>query len=172
MSVLENDNTVKILVINPTDKEVIIPKQKKLANISLLTSSVKAIGIAPEEKREEPEPRTQTPGTNKAVTVGNDGWLATKTRSNTDTEAKKEEDRAFRQQLLERIDADLDKEKKAQMLELLWQYQDVFKAPEGIPTTTPLITHAIQSGDKVAYVKPYRMSPAQLQKAEEITGDY
>lgn len=46
------------------------------------------------------------------------------------------------------------------MLDLLWQYQDVFKAPEGIPTTTPLITHAIQSGDKVAYVKPYRMSPA------------
>ena len=57
------------------------------------------------------------------------------------------------------------------MLGLLLQYQDVFKAPDGIPTTTPLITHAIQSGDKEAYVKPYRMSPAQLQKAEEITGD-
>ena len=50
MSVLDSDNTVKILVINPTDKEVIIPTQKKLANISLLTNSVNAIGIAPEEK--------------------------------------------------------------------------------------------------------------------------
>ena len=49
MSVLENTNTVKTLVINPTDKEAIIPRQKKLANISLLTNSVNAIGIAPEE---------------------------------------------------------------------------------------------------------------------------
>ena len=51
MSVLDSDNnTVKILVINPTDKEVIFPTQKKLANISLLTNSVNAIGIAPEEE--------------------------------------------------------------------------------------------------------------------------
>jgi len=72
MSVLDNDNTVKILVINPTDKEVIIPtQQKKLANISLLTNSVNAIGIAPEGKGEAPE-------TNKAVTVGNDGWFCDK----------------------------------------------------------------------------------------------
>ena len=53
--------------------------------------------------------------------MGNDGWLATKTRSDKNTEqVEKGEDRAFRQQLLERIDADLDKEKKEQMLELLW----------------------------------------------------
>ena len=49
-------------------------------------------------------------------------WMVSdKTRSNTDTEQVKEEgDWAFRQQFLERIDADLDKEKKEQMLELLW----------------------------------------------------
>ena len=76
MSVLENDNTVKILVINPTDKEVIIPAQKKLASISLLTKSVNAIGIAPEEEEEGPELMTQTPETDKAVTVGNEEWSA------------------------------------------------------------------------------------------------
>ena len=63
------------MVINLTDKEVIISKQKKLANISLLTSSVNAIGIAPEEEGKEPERMTQTPETDKAVTVGNGGWL-------------------------------------------------------------------------------------------------
>ena len=55
------------------------------------------------------------------MTVGNDGWLATKTRSNTDIEAKEQEEQTFnKQQLLERIGSDLDKEKKKQMLELLW----------------------------------------------------
>ena len=56
------------------------------------------------------------------MTVGNnEGWLATKTRSDNNTEqVKKEEEQTFRQQLLERIDADLDKEKKEQKLELLW----------------------------------------------------
>ena len=84
------------------------------------------------------------------MTVGNDGWLATmKRRSDEDTEVKEKEERAFKQQLQERIDPDLGEEKKEQMLRLLLQYQDVFEAPEGIPTTTPLITHAIQSGDKV-----------------------
>ncbi len=100
MSVLNSDNTVKILVINPTDKEVVIPTQKKLANISLLTNSVNAIGMSD----------------------SGEWWMVSdKTRSNPDTEQVKEEgDWAFRQQFLERIDADLDKEKKEQMLELLW----------------------------------------------------
>ncbi len=50
---------------------MIIPTQKKLANISLLTNSVNAIGIAPEEKGEEPELMTQAPETDRAVTAEN-----------------------------------------------------------------------------------------------------
>ena len=114
--VLENTNTVKILVINPTNKEAIIPRQKKLANISLLTSSVNAIGMASEEEGKEPELVTSAPGIDKAVTVGNDGWLATmKRRSDEDTEVKEKEEQAFKQQLRERIDPDLDEKKKEQM---------------------------------------------------------
>ena len=77
MSVLENTNAVKILVINPTDKDVIIPRQKKLANINLLTNSVNAIGMTTEEKRGNQGPAAPVPQTDKLMTVGNDGWLAT-----------------------------------------------------------------------------------------------
>ena len=36
MSTLERANTVKILVINPTDQEATIPKHKKLADLKIL----------------------------------------------------------------------------------------------------------------------------------------
>ena len=57
-------------------------------------------------------------------------------------------------ELQEWIELDLDQEKEEQMLGLLRKYQETFEASRQTPTTVPWITHAIRSGDTVAYVKP------------------
>ncbi|CAM9669117.1 unnamed protein product, partial [Heterosigma akashiwo] len=56
------------------------------------------------------------------------------------------------------------------LLDLLWKYKEVFIAPNKIPTTTPLVSHAIQS-EGVAYTKPYRIPPAHQEKAEEMVDE-
>jgi len=200
MSTLEKTNTVKILVINPTDQEAMIPKHKKLADLRVLPDIVASVteeqqprheddnedGDNKEEKERSqgfnPTHQTVTDNTTKVsrpendsstnfegyaptkVTVSEDGWLTTETESPLEID---QEDEKLAEEILSRIDPQLEEANKQQLFHLLMKYKEVFKAPNEIPTRTPLIKHAIQS-EGVAYVKQYRMAPDQIQKAEKI----
>ncbi|MGB1735648.1 MAG: hypothetical protein ACPHGZ_04440, partial [Schleiferiaceae bacterium] len=84
---------------------------------------------------------------------------ATKTRSDNDTEAKKEEDRAFRQQLLERIDADLDKEKKAG-LALRQSIEDGKAHAQNLTNQINQLNKDLLSARKQEELKGYLQAPA------------
>jgi len=105
--------------------------------------------------------------TQSNLRVDDEGWLFLQTPTSDSTSQSSNSFIQLKEQILRQINPALSDFQKQQIIDLVLKYKHLIPENSKKPAITPILEHHIENS-KVTFVKPYRLSRAEYDKAETL----
>ena len=110
----------------------------------------------------------KTPPTLSNLRVDEEGWLFVEPQPAPSTVVEEQQKLAkLKKDIMLRINPELSSTQQEQLLQLILKFQKLIPENSKRPAITPILQHKIENS-RPTYVKPYRLSRSEYEKAEEL----
>ena len=97
-----------------------------------------------------------------------EGWLFVEPQPAPSTVVEEQQKLAkLKKDIMLRINPELSSTQQEQLLQLILKFQKIIPENSKRPAITPILQHKIENS-RPTYVKPYRLSRSEYEKAEEL----